>query len=146
MKSCGANKGLRRLASASLYACAACIVVGLLGCQNEVHPPQRPQGVPKESFWLGGPDGGVFVRLLKKSSDPPAVYRASIYEDTSGALLYEGQLSMVPPDKPVVDTRDAAIFSFWDGQSLHLIDGRELKVVPGKGSFRRARLTSTEPK
>jgi hypothetical protein len=146
MNSWGAKQRPCRIRSACITACAAWLVFCLLGCQKGVRPPQSPQSVPKGSFWLGGPDGGVFVRLLKKSTDPPEVYRASIYEDTSGALLYEGPLIMVPPNKPVVDTSNSAPFSFWDGQGLHLIDGRELKVVPGMSSFPRTRPTSTERK
>jgi hypothetical protein len=138
----GAKQGPRVTRSACFFACALCFAVVLLGCQKEVHPPQRPPAVPEKAFWLGGPDGGVFVLLQKRATDPPPIYRARIYEDSSGALLYEGQLTMVPSDKPDVDTRNAVLFSFWDGQRLHLEDGRELKVVPGGRLFRQPPVTS----
>ena len=90
--------------------------------------PPRPAGVPQDAVWVGGPDGGVFVKLEKADGEPGTV-RAAIYADHTGAILYQGALRLEPPAPQLPELGDPKLFNGWDGQRLLLRDGRELRVA-----------------
>jgi hypothetical protein len=113
-------------------AVALTLGLAIASCQKGTDPPPRPAGVPETAFWVGGADGGVFVLLEKEPQEPAHVYRARVYHDHSGELWYSGNLAMVPQDRPSVDVSNPNLFSGWDGDNLHLTDGRRLAVVRQK--------------
>jgi hypothetical protein len=41
----------------------------LAGCQYDLRPPKRPEGIPLEASWAGGIDGGGWV--LCQADEPP---------------------------------------------------------------------------
>jgi hypothetical protein len=81
-------------------------------------------------MWIGGVDGGVFLRLEKRPDDPSATYRARVYADSSGDLIFEGVLTMIPGNHSQIDIDDPRTFSGWDGESLYLADGARLSALP----------------
>ena len=94
-----------------------------------VNPPKRPAGVPAEAFWVGGPDGGVFV-VIKRATRPPGTFAGKIYHD-DGTLWYAGPL--VPAPRGVsIDPSQHHQFDAWDGDNLLLSDGRWLESVKTK--------------
>ena len=48
-------------------------VILALGCVELSGELARPVGLPAGAFWLGGPDGGVFV-WLKRQDDPGFIF------------------------------------------------------------------------
>jgi hypothetical protein len=102
----------------------------LFACEAQdtsLEPPPRPDGVPKEALWVGGADGGVFL-VLEKTAEPQT-FSAEIYFDQSGELWYKGRLKLEPGSSVDFDYKNAATFSAWDGDTLYLSDGRQLKAI-----------------
>ena len=105
------------------------LALALTACSKSPSEPPRPKGVPEQAIWVGGADGGVFTYLERRPSDPAPIYRATIYDDVSGSPLFQGRMVVVPQDRSILDLRNPALFSGWDGQALHLTDGRRLVRV-----------------
>jgi hypothetical protein len=95
------------------------------GCSFVAEEPPRPAGVPADAFWVGGPDGGVFMRL-EPTADNGATYRGAVYNEFTGSVWYEGRFILEPAGSPPVNVRDRRILSGWDGVAIHLTDGRAL--------------------
>jgi hypothetical protein len=106
--------------------------VGFLtaGCHAEpgVESPPRPRGVPSKAFWLGGPDGGVWIALLSKPADSGRRAVAQVFRQ-NGSMWYTGVLVLTPDSTPPLDLTDHAQLAGWDGDGLHLKDGRTLKAT-----------------
>ena len=100
-----------------------------LGTGHSRAEPARPLTVPSSAFWLGGPDGGVFVQL--KLVTAPGIYSGSIYHP-DGALWYRGRFLLRPTGGKAIDPADIQQFSFWDGSQLVLEDGRALLARPAR--------------
>jgi hypothetical protein len=123
---------LDRICPTARTVLIAIVVAVLCGsCGRQPEPPPRPAGVPDEALWVGGVDGGVFIRL-EGVPDNASLYRAWIYADSSGEVLFEGPLALEPRTHPRLNLHDADAFSGWDGENLHLSDGAKLRVLAGK--------------
>lgn len=117
-----------RTRAVSLLVVVAAAVV-LQGCQAGEHSaPERPAGVPASAVWVGGADGGVFVAIRRGAESTPGIYDAEIYFD-GGDLWYRGRVQLEPPGGEPVATDDASALSAWDGESLHLADGRTMRAL-----------------
>lgn len=99
-----------------------------LGCTQSAGEPARPPAVPVSAFWLGGPDGGVFVALKPRSAG--GSYAGTIYHP-DGSLWYSGEFRLRPAGAAAVDPSSTRQFVGWDGMQLLLDDGRSL-VAAGK--------------
>jgi hypothetical protein len=112
----------------------AASVVSSLACPSresaQAAPPPKPSSVPQGAVWSGGADGGVFILL--RASKTPQTYRAEVYDDHAGSLLFRGELALEPPGTTDFDPKDAASYSGWDGDTLHLTGGRRLVEARGK--------------
>lgn len=105
----------------------AVVVVGILtlGCAHLESEPARPTELPAEAFWLGGPDGGVFV-LLKRQDDPAFTsYNGAVYYP-DGSLWYQGRFTLDPAVGKSIDPGNRRQFAGWDGTQILLQDGRAL--------------------
>ena len=96
-------------------------------------PPHRPAGVPAQAFWVGGPDGGVFV-LLERANDRKGTFAGKIFHP-DGELWYAGPLVPAPRDAGIDPTQHDQ-FAGWDGERLLMADGRWLESVKTKGARR----------
>lgn len=102
------------------------MLAAIASCTTEPPEPPRPGSVPNTAFWVGGADGGVFVQLERRLSDPRGVYQAKVYYE-AGEVWYEGPLVLDPLDGADVNIADRRIFSGWDGTQLILVDGRVMR-------------------
>ncbi len=93
---------------------------------NEEGSPRRPARVPAQAFWVGGPDGGVFL-VLERSNARKGTFAAKIYHP-DGELWYAGSLVLKPPGTSV-DPSQHGQFVGWDGERLLMNDGRWLEPV-----------------
>lgn len=73
-----------------------CLVVGLqlCACQSPTLEPQhRPPSVPNDAIWVGGADGGAYVRCgidLARNVNP-----CSVWNDHTGVLVESGDYRLV---------------------------------------------------
>jgi hypothetical protein len=102
-----------------LFVLALAIIAG---CSTQ---PSRPSTVPSDAFFVGGADGGVFLRCSRNSSNTKT-YQCSIYNDFSGEVLSEGIFAVAASGNPDFDPNDKGMYDSWDGRGLHLKDGRVL--------------------
>jgi hypothetical protein len=108
-----------------LYLVAAvAVAVVLVACDQPSREPARPTGLPTEAFWIGGADGGVFVRLQRPDTAHDA-YSGAIYHP-DGSVWYEGRFSLEPAGSAPVDAEDRQRLTGWDGTQILLDDGRAL--------------------
>lgn len=116
---------------------ALCLVFSLIfpfvnGCSEKADsaanrsPEDRPASVDKEAVWVGGADGGVYVLVTKLAGAAPDTYQARIYH-ANGDPWYQGALVLNPQGSKPLDLQDSKQYSGWDGDTLHLSDGRYLK-------------------
>lgn len=114
-----------------LVVAAAVVVAGsvTVGCKvrrldSELEPPPRPASVPARAIWAGGVDGGSFILLepTKKTDQ----YSAKIYGDSAGDVVFDGVLQVDQQGTAPLDVKNPKTFSFWDGDTLYLADGRSL--------------------
>ncbi|HEX4878709.1 MAG TPA: hypothetical protein VFV39_02600 [Limnobacter sp.] len=103
----------------------------LTGCQGEPASPvdgaAKPASVPAASVWVGGLDGGVFVRVTQGKSAGGATYQATVHHST-GDLSYDGPVSPSPAGPIAVDLSKQESFEGWDGDTLYLKGGQKLTV------------------
>ncbi|MCF6236042.1 MAG: hypothetical protein L3J70_06665 [Gammaproteobacteria bacterium] len=90
--------------------------------------PPKPANIPQNALWVGGPDGGMYVLVQKSNEDNSAIYNAEIYH-SSGSVSYKGKLVINSPDNPQFNYNDVNSYSLWDGDTLFLLDGRQLTIV-----------------
>lgn len=94
--------------------------------ESDPEPPPRPQNVPSDAVWAGGLDGGSFI--VMKALSKPNWYSAQIYSDATGDLVFQGTLALDQESGPVLDLGDPKALDGWDGDTLHLRDGRSLSI------------------
>jgi hypothetical protein len=91
---------------------------------------RRPPNVPEQAVFVGGCDGGVFL-VLNRAHTGDGLYRASVFSDQSGKILFDGWLELMPLDSLPVEPADVSQFVGWSGSTLYLIDGRKLVAALG---------------
>jgi hypothetical protein len=110
-----------------------CGTVGIVGCKirterGRPEAPTRPSGVPDQAIWSGGAEGGVFLIVRPFGPSEPNVYTGAIYNEYSGDVVYQGRLLLKPANGAPIPVADPESYSGWDGDTLYLSDGRQLKV------------------
>jgi hypothetical protein len=91
---------------------------------TEHEPPPRPSGVPQNAVWAGGAERGSFLVLVPTTATK--LYRGTIYDDRTGAVVFKGVLGLDGGSAQPIDVRNPKTFRSWDGHTLHLEDGRSL--------------------
>ena len=104
---------------------ALLVTAALLASCGRGGAPPRPQGVPSNAMWIGGPDGGVFAVIQFGAT--AGEFHADIYADTTGATLFTGRLVLDWPVPPIERPDDPLLYDGWDGQAMLLRDGRRLQ-------------------
>lgn len=117
------------------FVAAILVVASMTACEQEMNPPQRPNGVPDSAVWGGGADGGSWLDCTP--ADRPQSYMCSIYWDTDGSLWARGtyvlrQVTWSGDQQAAiyseVESESEFTFQFFDGILIHL-EG-ELALVP----------------
>jgi hypothetical protein len=103
------------------------------GCKvSKVQAPQRPDSVPKDAFWSGGPDGGSWFRCDSFQIDS-GLYWLSIYNEGDGQIWEKGPF--VLKGKPISPDSLGRVIAGYDGDRVHLVDHRFM--VPGDSVDRK---------
>jgi hypothetical protein len=99
------------------------------GCEKEAPipvEPERPSNIPQKSIWVGGIDGGVFVRVKKLAETANDIYYAEVYY-VSGDLAYKG-LMKIYPSGASFDINKKESYEGWDGDNIYLSKNRHLQI------------------
>ncbi len=87
-----ANK--RTHVSTIILAGIVVIVLGsfvvYLNYGEPVRPPLRPEGVPRQAIWAGGPDGGDWFYCRPIGALPSNRFFVTVYAEETGAIVYKG--------------------------------------------------------
>ncbi len=106
------------------------VLLIISGCSNSSDNTEehiRPDSIPNTALWVGGADGGIYLTIKKNKNDKSNIYRGVIYY-SSGGIDYEGKLTINNIENSNFDYSNSESYSSWDGDTLYLRDGRELKI------------------
>lgn len=92
---------------------------------EEVAPPPKPETVPEGAFWVGGPEGGVFVSVSKGRDNK--TYFGTIYFEANGEIWYQGEFKYT--GETSFNVSDRSSYTGWDGDYLFLKNGEKLVAV-----------------
>lgn len=95
----------------------------LSACSVETEEKAGPNG----SWWLGGADGGVFVRIQDDGNPDDDIYQGEIYFDHTQKIWYQGKFQLV--GKLKFELENHAQYQFWDGEKLYLIESSYLEPI-----------------
>jgi hypothetical protein len=97
------------------------VIFLIVACSVETVEKTGPDG----SWWLGGDDGGVFVKVTDDENFNDNMYTGAIYFDGTQKIWYKGPLRLVGNIQFSPENR--AQYLFWDGEKLHLKDAAYLE-------------------
>lgn len=103
----------------------------LWGCKQKFDQPLRPAGVPKDSLWVGGSDGGVFFQIRGVAHND-SLYQMTIYHDRTGEVLFKGLAELRPANRGRLKVDDPGSYSGWDGEKMILSEERTLQPVESR--------------
>lgn len=117
------------------------VALRLVGFELVSYPPDRPAGIPVDTEWAGGRDGGVWIKCTEVPESHPQQFRCDIYGENGSTWLSDG---LFQPFKVIWDrnsnspiygeTRlDKLDYNGWDGRSIHLLDGYILELLSSRG-------------
>jgi hypothetical protein len=121
------GRGVLGVAVATLLAGTVAYSCKIRRVDSDPEPPARPASVPSTAIWAGGVDGGSFILL--EPTKKPDQYVAKIYDESVGEVTFDGVLQLNQQTAAPLDVRSAKTFSFWDGDTLYLTDGRSLSPI-----------------
>ena len=94
------------------------------GCVIEEDPPKAG---PNGSWWVGGLDGGVFLKVTDDGNPNDLFYHGVIYFESDKTVWYKGQLKLVGDTSFSPEDKDR--YEGWDGERLHLKNGVYLEAT-----------------
>lgn len=94
----------------------------LLACEpvTSYEPESKPDKVPSTAIWIGGADGGVYAVVNISESK----YFGTVYFEHNGDVWYDGGFTYT--GKKPFNVTDKSLYSSWDGDILHLVNGEQL--------------------
>lgn len=90
-----------------------------------ITPPARPEAVPEQAFWVGGPEGGVFIQISKNQNIE--AYFGTVYFETNGETWYQGPFQYTGSSP--FDVTSKSSYTGWDGDYLFLSNGEKLIAI-----------------
>ncbi|MFD1215132.1 hypothetical protein [Microbulbifer celer] len=100
-----------------------CCLVILTACSLEKVPATGPDG----SWWVGGSDGGVFVKITDDDNPSDKFYTGTIYYEYDQSVWYRGVFKLVGDIEFSPEKRDQ--YLAWDGERLHLTGSSYLEAT-----------------
>ena len=101
-------------------------MLSVCGCNQAalLKPRTRPSGVPSEALWVGGADGGAYVRC---TIDPARdVNPCSVWNDYTGALIESGNYRLRKEGRAATESELHISFPDFNGL-IYLEHGLVLK-------------------
>lgn len=121
------------------HATLLTVLYGLLfGCGNSgvSNPPARPSAAPPDSIWVGGSDGGVWLKCIKKINNRLncktfSQVEGRIFTEADYELWSAGGHGKKKSIEKTVELFPRESFDFFDGTRIFMKDGVVL-VPDGK--------------
>ena len=82
---------------------------------------------PENSWWLGGADGGVFIKITDDNKLNDRIYEGVVFFDYDKSVWYRGPFKLVGNISFIATNHDQ--YLFWDGERIHLQETSYLEVV-----------------
>jgi hypothetical protein len=103
----------------------ALFVLFLIGACSVEHDKEKKG--PENSWWLGGADGGVYIKILENENLDNKLYQGVIFFDHDKTVWYRGPFKLVGNINFSVDNHD--LYLFWDGERVHLKESSYLDAI-----------------
>jgi hypothetical protein len=102
------------------------LVLNLCGCRQPASPEPkiRPAGVPRDALWVGGADGGAYVRCSVDVAHN--VNPCSVWNDYTGQLVESGNYRLLKEDRAAKESELHIAFPDFAGL-IYLEGGLVLK-------------------
>jgi hypothetical protein len=104
----------------------ALLYVGLLGCKAAHRPPVRPTSVPETAIWSGGAEGGAWIDC--QIGNERNANHCTVYNDQTGDVWKTGFFIIRGENRAA--SREELKYNGFDGDYIHLSDGRTLDPLP----------------
>jgi hypothetical protein len=110
----------------ALVGLAIVLMLSLWGCNQAapLRPKTRPVGIPSDAVWVGGADGGAYVRCTIDSARN--VNPCSVWNDYTGDLIESGDYRLRTEDRAATDAELNISFPDFGGL-IYLQKGLVLK-------------------
>lgn len=95
-----------------------------MACSVEVDEVKKG---PENSWWLGGLDGGAFLKIEEDNNLNDNLYQGVVFYEYDKTVWYRGPFKLVGDIK--FSTEDHNSYLFWDGDKIHLKDSSYLEAV-----------------
>jgi len=82
---------------------------------------------PEGSWWLGGADGGVYIKIEDDNNPNDKLYQGVIFYDADKTVWYRGPFKLVGNIKFSIKDHDQ--YLFWDGEKVHLVEESYLQAI-----------------
>ena len=86
-----------------------------------------PKTGPEGSWWLGGADGGAYIKIEENKNKNDDLYQGIIFFDHDKTVWYRGPFKLIGDITFSVENHD--LYLFWDGERLHLQESSYLQAV-----------------
>ena len=87
----------------------------------------EPKVGPESSWWLGGADGGAYIKIEEDNNRNDDLYQGVIFFDHDKSVWYHGPFKLIGDIEFSIENRD--LYLFWDGERLHLQQSSYLQAV-----------------
>jgi hypothetical protein len=87
-------------------------------------PKHRPKAVPQNANWVGGADGGAYVRCFPNEGQD--VDECSVWNDNTGGLVESGKYKLAKEQRAATEDELKVYFPDFGG-SIYLENGLVLK-------------------
>ena len=95
---------------------ASLLALAITSCSIE-YDDEEKKG-PENSWWLGGADGGVYIKITEDNNLNDNYYQGVIFFDHDKTVWYRGPFQLVGDLEFSIDNHD--VYLFWDGERVHL--------------------------
>jgi len=82
---------------------------------------------PEGSWWLGGADGGAYIKIEEDRNTNDNLYQGVIFFDYDRTVWYRGPFKLIGDIKFSIEDHD--LYLFWDGERIHLQHDSYLEAV-----------------
>ena len=108
----------------TLITLSLLLLIFLTSCSAEI---SKQNTGPEGSWWLGGDDGGVYIKIEEDSNPNDNIYQGVIFFDHDKTVWYRGPLKLV--GKLKFSIKDHNSYRFWDGERVQLKESSYLEAV-----------------